>query len=229
MNVRPRHLTGKQREREARNLQGVPCLRLFEWFALKPVVVCVYTSHAFINAFIQSNHQLDVGRCSTSCHVPSLSVASVARVQRSLVSMQQRIECFTRRRAEPPTPDGAAEKARLRDAALAAVGLEWKKRGNKRWVGRPSLQNHWVSALCNAATEDPDFKARLPVVVPPNRRPGQPLRVCEEERADIAMREVKLMEVKREDVSEAFAASKVDSSGTSEDGSKVKKRRRTWL
>ena len=44
------------------------------------------------------------------------------------------------------------------------------------------------------------------------------------------MREVKMMEVKREDVSEAFAASKVDSSGgTSEDGSKVKKRRRTWL
>ena len=44
------------------------------------------------------------------------------------------------------------------------------------------------------------------------------------------MREVKLMEVKREDVSEAFAASKVDrSGGTSDDGSKVKKRRWTWL
>ena len=47
------------------------------------------SSHAFIDAVLQSKNQSYVWPCSTSCHIPSLSVA---RVKRSLVSMQQRFE-----------------------------------------------------------------------------------------------------------------------------------------
>ena len=84
------------------------------------------------------------------------------------------------------------------------MGLDWKKRGNNRRVGRSSLQDQWESALCNAATKDLGLGDGMPAVVPPTRRPGQPPRDSEEEHADIAMREVKpeveseeVMEVKR--------------------------------
>ena len=123
------------------------------------------------------------------------SVVSVAGVKRSLVSMQQRIECVTRRRALPLP---AAQRRRL------AVGLDWKKRGNNRRVGRSSLQYQRESALCKAATKDLGLGDGMPAVVPPTRRPGQPPRDSEEQHADISMREVKpeveseeVMEVKR--------------------------------
>ena len=123
------------------------------------------------------------------------SVVSVAGVKRSLVSMQQRIECFTRRQALPRL---SAQRRRL------AVGLDWKKRGKNRRVGRSSLQDQWGSALCNAATKDPELRDGLLAVVPPPWIPGQLPRDSEEQHADIAMREVKpeveseeVMEVKR--------------------------------